>query len=296
MPRYMRKELGLLVRVGDRLGQRHGSVKVTGLRCRSRQVSQRICLLAWVGDRLSRHRGLVGERRGLFGVPGLRCGAGQVSQRPRPPDRVGDRSCCCLGLVGQRRGPVQVTRPRCGPRPSCDRPTAPPMTTRTRAGFPCSARVRHGRGRAPSVPRGRRCPHGCVCIPQPPPAALQRPVPVTPDLHVRPGMVFSRGISKGSLAFAPPGHSPHLWLPDGTGALGLEPRASHPAGQDPAAHAGAGTGLRHWPGVTSSLTTSLDVPTHNERRRVAMHGEERSSPGNVRVVTANLPDQGALRP
>ena len=30
------------------------------------------------------------------------------------------------------------------------------------------------------------------------------------------------------------------------------PRASHPAEQDPAAHAGAGTGLRHWPGVTSS--------------------------------------------
>jgi hypothetical protein len=92
----------------------------------------------------------------------------------------------------------------------------------------------------------------------------------------RPGMVFSRGISKGSLAFAPPGHSPHLWLPDGTGALGLEPRASHPAGQDPAAHAGAGTGLRHWPGVTSSLATSLDVPTHNVRPHVAMHGEERS--------------------
>ena len=103
--------------------------------------------------------------------------------------------------------------------------------------------------------------------------------PCHPGSTTRPGMVFSRGISKGSLAFAPPGHSPRLWLPDGTGALGLEPRASHPAGQDPAAHAGAGTGLRHWPGVTSSLTTSLDVPTHNERQRVAIHREERSSLG-----------------
>ena len=28
------------------------------------------------------------------------------------------------------------------------------------------------------------------------------------------------------------------------------PRASHPAGQDPAAHARAGTSLRHWPGIT----------------------------------------------
>jgi hypothetical protein len=31
-----------------------------------------------------------------------------------------------------------------------------------------------------------------------------------PRCHNRPGMLFSRGISKGSLAFAPPGHSPHL--------------------------------------------------------------------------------------
>jgi hypothetical protein len=121
--------------------------------------------------------------------------------------------------------------------------------------------------------------------------------PCHPGSTTRPGMVFSRGISKGSLAFAPPGHSPRLWLPDGTGALGLEPRASHPAGQDPAGHAGAGTGLRHWPGVTSSLTTSLDVPTHNERQRVAMHGEERSSPGDCNVwLPRNLPEPGRSSP
>ncbi len=50
---------------------------------------------------------------------------------------------------------------------------------------------------------------------------------------------------------------------------------------DPVAE-GVGVGvaeLRHWPGVTSSLATSLDVPAHNERQRVAMHGEERSGPG-----------------
>ena len=121
--------------------------------------------------------------------------------------------------------------------------------------------------------------------------------PCHPGSTTRPGMVFSRGISKGSLAFAPPGHSPRLWLPDGTEAHGLEPRASHPAGQDPAAHAGAGTGLRHWPGVTSSLATSLDVPTHNERQRVAMHGEERSSSQDyVGVVTRNLPEPGRSSP
>ena len=44
------------------------------------------------------------------------------------------------------------------------------------------------------------------------------------------------------------------------------PWAPHPAEQDPAAHARAGTSLRHWPGVTSSPSaTSLDGPTHHER-------------------------------
>ena len=60
----------------------------------------------------------------------------------------------------------------------------------------------------------------------------------------------------------------------------------------------ARTGLRHWPGVTSSPSaTSLNVPTHYERPHVAVHGEERSSSRNyVRVVTRNPPDRGALRP
>ena len=61
------------------------------------------------------------------------------------------------------------------------------QAARTRAGFPCSARVRHGRDRVPSVPRGRRCLHGHACIPWPPPAALQRPVPVTPVPQPIPG-------------------------------------------------------------------------------------------------------------
>jgi hypothetical protein len=47
--------------------------------------------------------------------------------------------------------------------------------------------------------------------------------PCHPGVTTRPGMSLSRGISKGSLAFAPPGHSPRLWPPDGTGALGLSP-------------------------------------------------------------------------
>jgi hypothetical protein len=34
--------------------------------------------------------------------------------------------------------------------------------------------------------------------------------PCHPGNTTHPGMFSSRGISKGSLAFAPPGHSPHL--------------------------------------------------------------------------------------
>jgi hypothetical protein len=38
----------------------------------------------------------------------------------------------------------------------------PALAHRTLTGFPCSARVRCGWGRASSIPRGRRCPHGRV--------------------------------------------------------------------------------------------------------------------------------------
>jgi hypothetical protein len=55
-----------------------------------------------------------------------------------------------LGILSRPRGsaPLTIGLPR--------------QPARTRAGFPCSARVRRGRGRAPSIPRGRRCLHGCV--------------------------------------------------------------------------------------------------------------------------------------
>jgi hypothetical protein len=39
----------------------------------------------------------------------------------------------------------------------------PALAHRTLTGFPCSARVRCGWGRASSIPRGRQCPHGRVC-------------------------------------------------------------------------------------------------------------------------------------
>jgi hypothetical protein len=89
--------------------------------------------------------------------------------------------------------------------------------------------------------------------------------PCHPGTTTRPGVSLSRGISKGSLAFAPPGHSPHLWSQDGTGTLGLLLRASHPAEQDPAAHAGAGTSLQAL--ARSYVTTISDLlrRTHSQR-------------------------------
>jgi hypothetical protein len=88
--------------------------------------------------------------------------------------------------------------------------------------------------------------------------------PCHPGTTARPGMFFSRGISKGSLAFAPPGHSLACDPQTERGPLGSAPGLHTPLSSvDPAAHAGAGTGLRHWPGVTSPpSTTSLDEPTH----------------------------------
>ena len=96
--------------------------------------------------------------------------------------------------------------------------------------------------------------------------------PCHPGSTTRPGASLSRGISKGSLAFAPPGHFPRLWSPDGTGALGLYPglhtRLSMAQPRMPERE----RAFRHWPGVTSPPSaTSLDELTHHERPHVATH-------------------------
>jgi hypothetical protein len=74
------------------------------------------------------------------------------------------------------------------------------------------------------------------------------------------------------------------------------PWAPHPAEQDPAAHARAGTSLRHWPGITPSPSaTSLSGPTHHERPHVAIHVE--SAPRtrcSKDVRHPHCPSSGAL--
>jgi hypothetical protein len=80
--------------------------------------------------------------------------------RERPPGGAAmpSRFSCCLSAAGLRflgilfpsRNSALLTV------------GLPALAHRTLTGFPCSARVRCGWGRASSIPRGRRCPHGRV--------------------------------------------------------------------------------------------------------------------------------------
>ena len=106
--------------------------------------------------------------------------------------------------------------------------------------------------------------------------------PCHPGTTAHPGMFFSRGISKGSLAFAPPGLPLACNPRTERGPSGFTPGFT-PGWAGPSRACRGGDGLRHWPGVTSppsSAASFLDAPTHNERHHVAMHGEERSSSGH----------------
>jgi hypothetical protein len=118
---------------------------------------------------------------------------------------------------------------------------------------------------------------GALCIPGTAVPARPRVNPVTaacrlttagpchPGTTTHPGMFSSRDISKGSLSFTPPGHSPRLWPPDGTGTLGLFPglhtRLSRTQPRMPGRGRASGTGpgsrRRHQrPPSTDPLSTS----------------------------------------
>jgi hypothetical protein len=105
---------------------------------------------------------------------------------------------CCLSAAGIRFLGILS---RLVFRPSYDRPTG--TRCRTMTGFPCSARVRRGWGRVPSLPRGRRCHHGQV-LSLTAACRLTAAGPCHPGITNRPGEFKLRGISKGSLSFTPP--------------------------------------------------------------------------------------------
>ena len=120
---------------------------------------------------------------------------------------------------GRRHSLLGASCPARGLCPSHDRPTAP-QTARTRAGFPCSARVRPGWLRVPSVPRGggvlttgffpgRRLP-------------LLSGQPCRPGLQPAPGRIVDEASARVHC------HSPHASLPlacnpGRNGVLGLFP-------------------------------------------------------------------------
>jgi len=153
-------------------------------------------------------------------------------------------------------------------RPPYGRPTTPPAAARTRTGFPCSARVRPGWLRVPSLPRGRRCPRRPVNLPGRPPAASQRPAPIHPGQQPAPGSNRDEASARVHC------RSPHTSLPltcdpGRNGILGLSlssaPRRAGPGG---ARQGGDRLGhcLDYVPGIsqppsTYSLTT-CDLTSH----------------------------------
>jgi hypothetical protein len=84
--------------------------------------------------------------------------------------------------------------------------------------------------------------------------------------------VFLTRHQQGFTGVRPSRPFPSPVVPGRNGDPWALPWAPHPAEQDPAARARAGTSLRHWPGITPSPSaTSLSGPTHHERPHVAIH-------------------------
>ena len=103
--------------------------------------------------------------------------------------------------------------PARGFRPPYGRPTGhPQQRCRTLTGFPRSARVRPGPGRAPSIPRGQRCSR-----PSPLSAAaacrFSTAGPCHPGNAPRPGVLTMTRHQQEFTGSRPTGPSPHLWPP-----------------------------------------------------------------------------------
>ena len=160
--------------------------------------------------------------------------------------------------------------PARGFRPSYDRPTA--LTSADPSGVSMfrTRETRPGPGAlytpgtaVPARPRVRPVTAAC---------RLATAGPCHPGAATRPGMSSLTRHQQGFTGVRPSRPFSSPVAPGRNGDPWAFPRASHRAEQDPAKHAGAGTGLRHWPGVTSSPpATSLDALTHSERPHVATH-------------------------
>ena len=128
---------------------------------------------------------------------------------------------------GHRHSLLGHPVPAGGPGPSLRSAYRSCCQGRTPTGLPRSARVRCGRGGCPLYPGD--C--GARTAGRSSPAAARRLAaarPCTPVQRPTTGGFLSRGIIKGSRSFTRPAF-PWPVAPGGTGALGLPPRASHPA-------------------------------------------------------------------
>ena len=145
----------------------------------------------------------------------------------------------------------------------------------SRRGIPLPSRSAY-QAAAPGPRRGFHVPHirvtaGLGALFTPRPAVLTRPVrSLRPPLAASsrgqalsprssipsPGLSITRR-HQGFTHVHPPGLPPRLWSPDGTRALGLAPRASHPNRQDLRRTPGRGTGIEHSPGATRPTSSDL---------------------------------------
>ena len=179
----------------------------------------------------------------------------QVSYCFRPPAFASWASCPARGF-----------------RPSYDRPTAPPADGADPSGVSMfrTRKTRPGPGAlctpGTAVPaRSRVNPVTAAC-------RLATAGPCHPGITTHPRDVFLTRHQQGFTGIHPSRPFPSPAAPGRNGNPWALPWAPHPAEQDPAAHARAGTSLRHWPGITPSPSaTSLSGPTQHERHHVAMH-------------------------
>ena len=171
---------------------------------------------------------------------------------------------CCLSAAGPGFSGHPVPPGASAPLTICLPPRH--LAARTRAGFPCSARVRPGWLRVPSVPRGGGV-HTTGVLP-----GRRLPLlngqPCRPGLQPAPGRIIDEASARVQC------HSPHTSLPltcapGRNGTLGLSPELRTQPGRTQQRTSGRGQawtlpGLRLW-----HQPASFDVLTHNVRPHVA---------------------------
>ena len=174
---------------------------------------------------------------------------------------------------GRRHPLVGHPVPPVGFRPSHDRPTEPRSRVRTPTGFPRSAHARCNRGGRPLYPEASGVHATDVGSPVAACRLCQRPGPTT-RIFLPSFRAHDHEASTGVHLRSPVRSSPRpVAPPDGTGALGLVPRASHPQQAGP-----AGRTSRRGPisNTDQELRTRHNRPpicafTQHARLRVAPH-------------------------